>query len=187
MSKVQLDIMVMKREALKKDAEVAKNMLFVMSSLKLIHPPEAEQIRACQGHDSAMRAMLDGKVPIKIMRRGLQLYKSRTPSTISKDLSSRSPARAKAIEEYSMYKDKVVTKRVLRGKDPIVFGVKMRIHERFDDDSHEKCVVYTEWIDEMIDEYAEETDWEALEAEKTRCMQRKRGVRPKRAGNGTRV
>ena len=36
MSKVQLDILMMKREALKKDAGVAKNMSFVMSSLNSV-------------------------------------------------------------------------------------------------------------------------------------------------------
>ena len=28
----------------------------------------------------------------------------------------------------------------------------MNIHEWFDDDSHEKCQAYTDWIDKMIDE-----------------------------------
>ena len=67
-SKIQLDILVMKREALRKDAEVAKQMSFVMSSLDSV-------IRLKQGKPettkdtTAMRAMLDYKVPIKIMKR----------------------------------------------------------------------------------------------------------------------
>ena len=38
----------------------------------------------------------------------------------------------------------------------------MNIHKWFHDDSKEKCDAYTTWIEEMIDEGAEETDWEAL-------------------------
>jgi hypothetical protein len=73
--------------------------------------------------------------------------------------------RAKVIDKYEKYKDKVIAKRALRGKVPIVFGAKMNIHEWFDDDSKEKREAYTTWIDKMIDEDAEETDWDAMEAE----------------------
>ena len=68
MSKVQLDIMVIKREALKKDADVGKKMSFVMSSLNsviLLKQSNSEPTK----DTTVMRAMLDGKVPLQIMKR----------------------------------------------------------------------------------------------------------------------
>ena len=68
MSKIQLQILMMKRKALKKEAEVATKMSFVMSSLNsviLLKQSKPETTK----DTTAMRAMLDDKVPIKIMKR----------------------------------------------------------------------------------------------------------------------
>ena len=60
MSKVQLEILVMKREALKKEAEVTKKMSFVMSTLNSVilfkqNKPEPTKDL------TVMRAMMDDK------------------------------------------------------------------------------------------------------------------------------
>ena len=51
MSKIQLEILVMKREALRKEAELAKQMSFVMSALSSVTLLKQSKPRVYQGHD----------------------------------------------------------------------------------------------------------------------------------------